>query len=275
MAKRQYAVNVIWNIETYWRCVADSLYSLGRVVVDECRKRYDGTRHNEWGRPGWVTKQLRNSIGMAVYLNGQFYDELCYVPGSGGKAKKWKGRALFGNAEAVRVLKSQKPKAKVAMVLVAAMPYRQYLEGKFTPTDKKKDPYKGKSEKRIAMTRRPSGFKYGTSVGSLYGFTRSGHSQWVGKSKKGHKYIYTSGFLKVGRDQLRGSLTNADLSTQDLGGYVVISDMIQYLKDNALNFRKIPVWHELEKGGWQINMEGLGQAKRPGGNLRVTYGKLR
>lgn len=207
-----------FNLDNYYLHLADGLFALGRQAVNEAVRRYD--RHI-MNRPHLRTHQLRNSIGMAVYIDGKFDERLCYRPKpSYGKPKKWHGKMLRGNIESLRLLRSLKPSGKVTMVLVAAMPYRELLEGR------------------------------NREYGSVGFRTASG--------KKGKSYIKKRGFnisnavvVKKHLPSLSGLRTleknatkyyrgrnNPDASMVDrtgLGGYIVISDMYHYLKTEGVH----------------------------------------
>lgn len=238
-----------FNLDNYYLHLADGLFALGKQAVNEAVRRYDSQIMR---RPGFVTHQLRNSIGMAVYIDGRFDERLCYRPKPHpGKAKKWHGKRLRGNIEALRLLRSIKPSGKVAMVLVAAMPYRQFLEG--AERVYKKD--RGQMKRGIRKTSLKNAVRI-----SKKGLSLMRSSASVNQSLKGLKSI-----KKTYNRNPQGA---SAVDRTGLGGFIVISDMYNYLKTKGAHLTG-----KVEKiVGGSVKIDSHTGTNK--GKIIVEYGKV-
>ncbi|MCF0203038.1 MAG: hypothetical protein HUK08_06720, partial [Bacteroidaceae bacterium] len=155
------------------------------------------------------------------------------------------GRMLQGDQEALDLLKKQHPPTKISLILVAAMPYRQYLEGE----------ERGYGRMGIRTARK------GVSTKKIKGFSISSPTVFSGKSLKGLK---TAG-LKYYRGK-KGAGSMVDRT--GLGGYIVISDMAQYLKSNQSVAMRL---YKTKRSA----LNNIGKFLPHKGTLRINVGKVK
>ena len=77
------------------------------------------------------TGNLADSYGSAVYLDGELiYDSIFFFEPTATTPRQWYGEAISGHQEMIEYFRNFKPRSKgLSLILIAAMPYTDILEG--------------------------------------------------------------------------------------------------------------------------------------------------